>query len=207
MRVTPVTTPAAETVAVAVGRVVQVPPVTVTTGGVAAEYPEPPPLVGIVATVPAVFDIAVAVVPVTPEALKEIVLTVFVATSIVAVAVGGVVQVPPETVTLGLAVYQEPGFVIVIFHAVSTVAVAVTGVPVPVGGATVNVVPVGQVTAERTGGALTVTVGVPVQVDGIVRSLIVASSPRLLSCGTQVNPVQPVQVNPPIVTVGRLVDE
>lgn len=201
------TTPAAETVAVAVGRVVQVPPVTVTRGGVAAEYPEPPPLVGIVAIVPVLFDIAVAVVPVTPEALKVTALTVLVTISIVAVALSGVVHVPPETVTLGLTIYPEPGFVIVIFHAVLTVAVAVTGVPVPVGGATVNVVPAGQVIAERTGGALTVTVGVPVQVDGIVRSLIVASSPRLLSCGTQVNPVQPVQVNPPIVTVGRFVDE
>lgn len=98
--------------------------------------------------------------------------------------------------------YPEPGFVIVIFHALSEVAVAVTGVPVPVGGATVKVVFVGQVTLESVGGALTVTVGIPVQVAGIVRSLMVASSPRLFSCGIALRPVQSVPDNHPIVTTG-----
>jgi hypothetical protein len=163
-------------------------------------------LVGITAVVPVLFEIAVAVVPLVPGALNETVLTVLVVTSIVAVALGVVVHVPPETVTLGLAIYPEPGFVIVIFHALSEVAVAVTGVPVPVGVATVNVVFAGQVILESAGGALTVTVGVPVQVAGIVRSLIVASSPRLLTCGIAVRPVQPVPDNHPIVITGWFVE-
>jgi hypothetical protein len=56
LRVTPVTAPAAEIVAVASGRVVQTPPVTVTSGTVV--YHAPPPFVGIAARVPVAFDIA-----------------------------------------------------------------------------------------------------------------------------------------------------
>lgn len=58
VRIILVTIPAVEIVAVAVGRVVHVPPVTVTTG--AMVYPEPPLV--IVAIVPAAFDTAVATV-------------------------------------------------------------------------------------------------------------------------------------------------
>jgi len=104
-RVTPVTAPAA-TVATAVGRVVQFHTahcVTVTRG--TAVYPEPPPFVGITATVPASFEIAVAVVP-PPVVLNVTVLTSLVVTSIVAVATGGVVHVSHVvvTVTVGFAV-------------------------------------------------------------------------------------------------------
>lgn len=56
VRVTPVTTPAAEIVAVASGRVVQTHPVTVTSGAVV--YPAPPPFVGIAAVVPVSLEIA-----------------------------------------------------------------------------------------------------------------------------------------------------
>ncbi len=56
LRVTPVTTPAAEIVAVASGRVVQTHPVTVTRG--AAVYPDPHPFVGIAAVVPVALEIA-----------------------------------------------------------------------------------------------------------------------------------------------------
>lgn len=77
---------------------------TVTRG--ADVYPEPPQFVGIVAIVPAVFDIAVAVVPPVAVASKVILLTSFLATSIVAIAIGVLVQVNHVvfTVTVGLAI-------------------------------------------------------------------------------------------------------
>lgn len=105
MRVTPVTVPAVEIVAVAVGSVVQPPTapcVTVTSG--ADVYPAPPPLVGITAAVPVAFAIAVAAVP--PVALKAILTTSFFDASMVAIATGGVAQVKPVvfTVTVGFEV-------------------------------------------------------------------------------------------------------
>ena len=63
----------------------------------------------------------------------------------------------------------------------SEIAVAVDGVGVPVGAATVNVVFVGQVTLTRLDGGLTVTVGVPVHVDETTKSSTVASSPLLFN--------------------------
>lgn len=86
------------------------------------------------------------------------------------------------------------------------VAVAVTTVPEPVGFATVKVVSAGHVTDTRAGGALIVTVGVPVHVAGMIKSSTVSSSHRLLSRGVAVSPVQPVPVNHPIVTTGGFVD-
>lgn len=92
-----------------------------------------------------------------------------------------------------------------ITHWVLTVAVAVTGVTVPVLSDKVKVVSAGQVTGTRAGGGLTVTIGVPVQVDGIIRSSTVSSSFLLLSLGTPTNHVHPAPVSHEIVTVGRLV--
>lgn len=209
--VTPVTTPADEIVAVATGRVVQTPPVTVTAG--ALVYPEPPPFVGIAAAVPVALEIAYAVVPVK---LKLIAVTFFVAGSITAVALGVLVHVPPETVTAGALVYQEPPSVMVAVRLPplrATVAVAVEPLTSPVGSGTVAVVPVGQtILAARAGGALTVTVGVPVQVSGISKpsapllGQIVVRDQRLLSFTISAvieGTVHP--VSPPIVTVGGVV--
>lgn len=153
-------------VAVARGRVVQVPPVTETAG--AAVYPEPPPLVGIEATVPDAFEIAYAVVPVK---LNVTAVTFFVAGSIVAVALGIFVHVPPETVTAGFELYPDHPSVTVAVRVPplrATVAVAAVPVEFPVGSATVSVVFAGQtIFVTSVGGALIVTVGVPVQVAGI----------------------------------------
>lgn len=209
--VTPVTEPAALIVAVAIGRVVQVPPVTETSGAVV--YPEPPPFVGIEATVPVAFEIAYAVVP---EKLNVTAVTFFVTGSMVAVALGIFVHVPPETVTAGLEIYPEPPFVTVATSEVplrATVAVAVVPETAPVGSATVSVVFAGQtILVESAGGALTVTVGVPIQVVGISKpsrplsGQIVASAHCELSLtmsGVITGMVHPVR--PPIVTVGGVI--
>ena len=209
--VTPVTEPAALIVAVARGRVVQVPPVTETSGAVV--YPEPPPFVGIEATVPVAFEIAYAVVP---EKLNVTAVTFFVAGSMVAVALGIFVHVPPETVTTGLELYPDhPSVTVAVSTPPLSATVAVAAVPVtfPVGSATARVVFAGQIIlVTSAGGALIVTVGVPVQVAGISKpsrplsGQIVASAHWALSLtisGVTTGMVHP--VSPPIVTVGATV--
>lgn len=205
---THVTIPAADTVAVAVGSVVHLPPETYTFGGFAEEYQDPPPFVGIVAVVPAALEIAVAVVP-----MKLIVTetTFFVAGSIFAVAVGRRVQLPPDTATAGLEVYPDPPFVTVaVVPVASDVAVAVVPLTVQVGAETVNVVVAGHVTVTSAGGGVIVrvmalAVAGKVQPLGTTKSLIVVTSQRALIFAVAVRVPHEAPENHPIVTVGAVV--